>query len=186
MRRERSPTRMLKRPECNRVQCTCNISSVYHMQHSTWCKVTAQLLSLIEFKLHLFFALFYWLTINRSAHCIYFLLYFIGWPLTDLLRRVYVLPHHQINEAVWEEQSALSFNTSVIAGRQHLLLWHVLYVFSNHCYDMYSMFVTILFFVADLWMQIVCLYQQLLWHLLYVLQMLFLVDLWCLLHAYKS
>ena len=42
----------------NRVQITCNTSSAYHVQHvvlrATWYEGTAQLLSLTEFKLHLF------------------------------------------------------------------------------------------------------------------------------------
>ena len=43
---------------------TCNTSSAYHVQHvvlrATWYEGTAQLLSLLEFKSHLFLALFYW------------------------------------------------------------------------------------------------------------------------------
>ena len=58
LRRELSPTRTLKWPGRNHVQITCNTSSAYHVQHvvlrATWYKGTAQLLSLTEFKLHLF------------------------------------------------------------------------------------------------------------------------------------
>ena len=58
MRREPSPTRTLNWPERNRVQITCSTSSAYHVQHvvlrATWYEGTAQLLSLIEFKSHLF------------------------------------------------------------------------------------------------------------------------------------
>ena len=53
--REPSPT--LKWPECNRVQITCNTSSPYHVQHvlrATWNEGTAKLLSLTEFKSHVF------------------------------------------------------------------------------------------------------------------------------------
>ena len=57
-RRELSPTRTLKWPRRNRVQITCNTSSVYHVQHvvlrATWYEGTAQLLSLTELKSHLF------------------------------------------------------------------------------------------------------------------------------------
>ena len=51
-------------PNC--VQITCNTSSAYHVQHVlrvTWYKGTAQLLSLTEFKSHVFE------------------LYFIGWTI---------------------------------------------------------------------------------------------------------
>ena len=58
LRREPSPTRTLKWPGHNREQITCNTSSAYHVQHvvlrATWYEGTAQLLSLIELKLHLF------------------------------------------------------------------------------------------------------------------------------------
>ena len=58
LRREPSPTHMLKWPRCNRVLITYNTSSAYHVQHvvlhATWYKGTAQLLSLTELKLHLF------------------------------------------------------------------------------------------------------------------------------------
>ena len=56
--RKLSPTRTLKWAGCNCVQIMCNTSSAYHMQHvvlhATWYKGTAQLLSLTEFKSHLF------------------------------------------------------------------------------------------------------------------------------------
>ena len=56
--REPSPTCTLKWPMRNRVQITCNTSSAHHMQHvmlrATWCGGTTQLLSLTEFKSHLF------------------------------------------------------------------------------------------------------------------------------------
>ena len=56
--RKLSPTRTLKWPGRNRVQITCNTSSTYHVQHvmlrATWYEGTAQLLSLTEFKSHLF------------------------------------------------------------------------------------------------------------------------------------
>ena len=58
LRREPSPTRTLKWSGRNRVQIMCNKSSAYHVQHvvlcATWYKGTAQLLSLTEFKSHLF------------------------------------------------------------------------------------------------------------------------------------
>ena len=65
--RKPSPTRMLKWPGRNRVQITCNTSSAYHVQHvilrATWYEGAAQVLSLKEFKSHLF---------ER---------YFIGWTI---------------------------------------------------------------------------------------------------------
>ena len=58
LRRELSPTCTLKRLGHNRVQIMCNTSSAYHVQHvvlrATWHEGTAQLLSLKEFKSHLF------------------------------------------------------------------------------------------------------------------------------------
>ena len=56
LRRELSPTRRLFWPGRNRVQITCTIKSAYHVSMScaTWYEGTAQPLSLIEFKLHLF------------------------------------------------------------------------------------------------------------------------------------
>ena len=55
---ELSPTRTLKWPRRNCVQITCNTSSAYHVQHvvlhAIWYEGTAQLLSLIELKSHLF------------------------------------------------------------------------------------------------------------------------------------
>ena len=57
MRRQLSATRTLKWPRRNRVQVTCNTSIVYYVQHvvcATWYEETAHLLSLIEFKWHLF------------------------------------------------------------------------------------------------------------------------------------
>ena len=57
-RREPSPTCTLKWPGRNRVQITCNTSSACHVQHvvlhAMWYEGTAQLLSLTEFKSHLF------------------------------------------------------------------------------------------------------------------------------------
>ena len=56
-RRELSPTHTLKWPGRNHVQIMCNTSSTYHVQHvirATWYEGTAQLLSLTEFKSHLF------------------------------------------------------------------------------------------------------------------------------------
>ena len=44
-------------PGRNRVQITCNTSSAYHVQHvlhATWYEGTGQLLSLTDFKSHLF------------------------------------------------------------------------------------------------------------------------------------
>ena len=58
LRHEPSPTRMLKWPGCNRVQIMCYTLSAYHMQHvmfrSMWYEGTFHLLSLTEFKSHLF------------------------------------------------------------------------------------------------------------------------------------
>ena len=58
LRRELSPTSTLKWPRSNRVQITCNISSAYHVPYvvlcAAWYEETAQLLSLTEFKSHLF------------------------------------------------------------------------------------------------------------------------------------
>ena len=58
LRREPSPTRTLKWPGRNRVQITCNTPSAYHVQHvvlrATRYEGTAQLLSLTEYKSHLF------------------------------------------------------------------------------------------------------------------------------------
>ena len=55
---ELSPTHTLQWPERNCVQTMYNTSSAYHMQHvvlcATWYEGTAQLLSLTEFKSHLF------------------------------------------------------------------------------------------------------------------------------------
>ena len=68
MRRVQSPTHTLKRPGSNRVQITCNTSSVYHMQHvvlrAMWSEGTAQLLNLTDFKSHLFELYFIGWTIN--------------------------------------------------------------------------------------------------------------------------
>ena len=56
--RELSPARTFKWPGHNRVQIACNSSSAYHVQHvvlrATWYEGTAELLSLTEFKSHLF------------------------------------------------------------------------------------------------------------------------------------
>ena len=58
LHREPCPTRTLKWSGRSRVQITCNTSSVYSVQHvmlcATWYEGTAQLLSLTEFKSHLF------------------------------------------------------------------------------------------------------------------------------------
>ena len=58
LRRELSPTRMLKWPRHNCVQIRCSTSRAYHVQHvvlcATWYEGTAQLLSLTELKSHLF------------------------------------------------------------------------------------------------------------------------------------
>ena len=58
LRREPSPTRTLKLPGRNCVQIMYSTSSACHVQHvllhATWYKGTAQLLSLTEFKSHLF------------------------------------------------------------------------------------------------------------------------------------
>ena len=68
-RHESSPTRTLKWPGRNRVQIACNTSSAYHVQHvvlrATWDEGTAQLLSLTEFKSHLFELYFIGRTNNR-------------------------------------------------------------------------------------------------------------------------
>ena len=52
-------------PGRNRVQSTCNTSSAFHVQRvvlrATLYEGTAQLLSLAEFKSHLFYLLSYWL-----------------------------------------------------------------------------------------------------------------------------
>ena len=59
LRHEPSPTHMLKWPGRSRVQITRNTSSAYHVQHVvlhvTWHELTAQLLSLTEFKSHIIF-----------------------------------------------------------------------------------------------------------------------------------
>ena len=69
-RRELSPTRTLEWPRRNRLQITCNTSSAHHVQHvvlrATWYEGTAQLLSLTEFKSHLFE------------------LYFVGWIIKPM------------------------------------------------------------------------------------------------------
>ena len=58
LRCEPSPTRTLKWPGRNRVQIKCNTSGAYLVQHvvlrATRYEGTAQLLSLTEFKSHLF------------------------------------------------------------------------------------------------------------------------------------
>ena len=58
LRRKLSPTRTFKWPEHNCVQIMCNTLRAYHMHHVVLCATqyegTAQLLSLTEFKLHLF------------------------------------------------------------------------------------------------------------------------------------
>ena len=57
LRREPSPTRTLWLPGHSCVQITCNSTSAYHVQHAllaTWYEGTAQLLSLTEFKSHVF------------------------------------------------------------------------------------------------------------------------------------
>ena len=58
LRRELSPISTLKLLGRNRVQITCNTLSAYHVQHvvlrASWYERTAQLLSLTEFKSHLF------------------------------------------------------------------------------------------------------------------------------------
>ena len=65
LRRELS----LKWPERNRVQITCNTSGACHMHHvmlrATWYEGTAQLLSLTEFKSHLYELYFIGWTINQ-------------------------------------------------------------------------------------------------------------------------
>ena len=61
--REPSPTRTLKWPGCNRVQITCNTSSVYHVQHAV-CHVARRDSSTIKFdrvEIAFILALFYWL-----------------------------------------------------------------------------------------------------------------------------
>ena len=69
LRREPSPTRTLEWPGRNRVQITCNTSSAYHVQRvvlrATWYEGTALLLSLTNFKSHLFEVYFTGWTINR-------------------------------------------------------------------------------------------------------------------------
>ena len=59
LRREPCPTRTLKWPRRNRLQITYNTSSAYRLQHvvlraTCYYEGTAQLLSLAEFKSHLF------------------------------------------------------------------------------------------------------------------------------------
>ena len=58
LRGEPSPTPTVKWLGCNHVQITCSTWSAYYVQHvvfcGTWYKGTAQLLSLTEFKSHLF------------------------------------------------------------------------------------------------------------------------------------
>ena len=58
LHRKPSPTRTLKWPPRNRVQITCNTSIAYHLQHvvlrATQYEGKAQVLSLTEFKPHLF------------------------------------------------------------------------------------------------------------------------------------
>ena len=58
LRCELCPIHMLKWLRRNRVQITGNTSSTYHVQyvalHAMWYEGIAQLLSLTEFKLHLF------------------------------------------------------------------------------------------------------------------------------------
>ena len=60
--RDLSPTLKLNWPGNNRVQIKCNTSGAHHVQHfvlrATWYEGTAQLLSLTEFKLHLFLLYF--------------------------------------------------------------------------------------------------------------------------------
>ena len=69
LRCEPFPTRTLKWPGHNHVQITCNTSSVCHMQNvmlrATWYKRTAQLLSLTDFKSHLFELYFIGWTVNQ-------------------------------------------------------------------------------------------------------------------------
>ena len=58
LHRKPCPTRTLKWPPRNRVQITCNTSIAYHVQHvvlrATQDEGKAQVLSLTEFKPHLF------------------------------------------------------------------------------------------------------------------------------------
>ena len=67
-----APTHTLKWPGHNCVQIMCNTASACHVQHVllcvTWYKGTAQLLSLTEFRSHLF------------------QFYFIGWAINQLGR----------------------------------------------------------------------------------------------------
>ena len=69
LHREPSPTRTLRWPENNRVQITCDTLSAYHVQRvvlpATWYEGTAQLLSLTDFKSHLYELYFIGGTINR-------------------------------------------------------------------------------------------------------------------------
>ena len=55
---EQSPTRTLKWPGHNRVQISCNTSSGHHVRYvvlrATWYEGTAHLLTMTEFKSHLF------------------------------------------------------------------------------------------------------------------------------------
>ena len=60
------PTPTLKWPERSHMQITCNTSSTFHVAlRATWYEVTAQLLSLTEFKWHLFELHFIGWTINQ-------------------------------------------------------------------------------------------------------------------------
>ena len=89
LRCEPSPTHTLKWPRRNRVQIMCNTSSAYHVQHvllrGLWYEGTAQLLSLTEFKLHLFE------------------LYFMGWAISQWTRGG--------NWSTWRKPLAMSFKT---------------------------------------------------------------------------
>ena len=72
--REPSPTRTLW-PGHNHVQITCNTLSAHHVQHvmlhAAWYEGTTQLLSLTEFKSHLFELYFIGWTINVGEQSVY-------------------------------------------------------------------------------------------------------------------
>ena len=97
LRREPSPTRTLKWPGRNRVQITCNTSSAYHVQHvvlrAARYEGTAQLVSLTEFKSHLFE------------------LYFIGWTIKRWRRGG--------NRSTWRKLLMTSFRKCHILKPEH-------------------------------------------------------------------
>ena len=98
IRRELSPTLMLKWPRRHRAQITCNVSSAYQVQHAV-CHLVRRENSSIKFD-GLKFVFAYFIGWNHLLTKEGFVCRLLNVPArcqcisgTDLLRQVYVLPH---------------------------------------------------------------------------------------------